>query len=178
MKKLLLHTCCAPCITVPLERLQSEFEITGFFYNPNIHPEQEYERRLNEIKKWIQQIGIPLIVQSYDSSRWFELIKGCEDESEGGKRCEVCFKLRLEKTASFAKENGFDYFTSTLSISPHKNAQLINEIGKNLGKQFGVEFLEANFKKKDGFKQSVELSKKFVFYRQDYCGCIYSRRKV
>ncbi len=176
MKKLLLHTCCAPCITVPLERLQSEFDITGFFYNPNIHPEKEYEKRLTEIKNWIQQAGIPLIVFDYESSRWFELVKGLENELEGGKRCEVCFRMRLEKTAALANKKGFDCFTTTLSISPHKNAQLINQTGKMIAKQFDVEFFEANFKKKDGFKQSVELSKNYDFYRQDYCGCVYSRR--
>ncbi|MBC8180796.1 epoxyqueuosine reductase QueH [candidate division KSB1 bacterium] len=176
MNKLLLHTCCAPCITVPLERLQSEFEITGFFYNPNIHPEQEYKKRLHEIKRWTQQTGIPLIVQNYETSRWFELVKGLEDEPEGGKRCDVCFRMRLEQTAALAKQKGFDCFTTTLSISPHKNATAINLVGNEVGKKFGVQFFEANFKKKDGFKQSVELSKNYGFYRQDYCGCIYSRR--
>jgi len=176
MKKLLLHTCCAPCITIPLERLKAEFEIAGFFYNPNIHPEQEYEKRLNEITKWTQQTGIPLIVHKYETNRWFELVKGLEVEPEGGKRCEVCFRIRLEQTAELAKQKGFDYFTTTLSISPHKNATVINLIGNEIGTKVGIRFFEANFKKKDGFKQSVELSKIHDFYRQDYCGCIYSRR--
>jgi predicted adenine nucleotide alpha hydrolase (AANH) superfamily ATPase len=176
MKKLLLHTCCAPCITVPLERLQSEFEVTGFFYNPNIHPEQEYEKRLDEITTWTQQAGIPLIVYNYDISHWFELVKGLEDEPEGGKRCIVCFRLRLEQTAEFAQKKRFDYFTTTLSISPHKNTAIINLLGNEIGERFGVRFFEANFKKKDGFKQSVALSKNYGFYRQDYCGCIFSRR--
>lgn len=176
MKKLLLHTCCAPCITVPIERLKSDFEITGFFYNPNIHPKKEYTKRLDEITKWTQQIGIPLIVSKYESGRWLDLVKGLEDEPEGGKRCEVCFRTRLEQTAEYAQKKGFDYFTTTLSISPHKNATMINLIGKEIGEKFGVQFFKANFKKKDGFKQSIDLSKKYEFYRQHYCGCIYSLR--
>lgn len=176
MKKLLLHTCCAPCVTVPLERQQSEFEITAFFYNPNIHPEEEYSKRLNEITAWTQKTGIPIIVQKDDTERWFELIKGLENEPERGKRCTLCYRMRLEKTAIVAKEKGFDCFTTTLSISPHKNAAVINLIGNEVAAQFAVQFIEANFKKKNGFKQSVELSKKYNFYRQDYCGCIYSQR--
>jgi len=163
-------------MTVPIERLQTEFEITGFFYNPNIHPKKEYEKRLNEITTWTQQQAIPLIVHKYDVDFWFDLVKGFEKEPEGGKRCDICFKMRLEQTAIFAKQNGFDFFTTTLSISPHKNSTLINKIGKELGKKFDVQFLESNFKKKDGFKRSIELSKKYNFYRQNYCGCVYSMR--
>ena len=175
MKKLLLHACCAPCMTVPIERLQSEYDITGFFYNPNIHPEEEYKKRLNEITNWTQQKNIPLIVHEYDVDRWHELVKGLEKEPERGKRCTVCFRMRLQQTAILAKQKGFDWFTTTLSISPHKNANIINQIGKKLRDQIGVQFLEANFKKKNGFKRSIELSKKYNFYRQNYCGCIYSR---
>ncbi len=176
MKNLLLHACCAPCMTVPIERLQPEYDITGFFYNPNIHPEEEYKKRLDEITNWTQQTGIPLIVHEYDVDHWHELVKGLEKEPERGKRCTVCFRMRLQQTAILAKQKGFDCFTTTLSISPHKNANIINKIGKELGDQIGVQFLEANFKKKNGFKRSIELSKKYNFYRQDYCGCIYSRR--
>jgi len=176
MKTLLLHTCCAPCTTVPLERLKSEFVVTGFFYNPNIFPQAEYEKRLKEIKKWTDKENIPLLVHAYDSNRWFGLVKGLEKEPEGGKRCAVCFRIRLEETARAAKEKGFDSFTTTLTNSPHKNAQLINQLGEEIARETGVEFLAANFKKHDGFKQSVALSKEYDFYRQDYCGCLYSRR--
>ena len=136
-------------MTVPIERLKSEYDITGFFYNPNIHPEEEYKKRLNEITNWTQLKNIPLIVGEYDVERWHELVKGLEKEPERGKRCTVCFRMRLQQTAILAKQKGFDYFTTTLSISPHKNAEIINQIGKELGDQIGVQFLEANFKKKD-----------------------------
>jgi len=177
MNALLLHTCCAPCITVPLEKLKSEFEVTSFYYNPNIYPKVEHDRRLDEIKKWTDKELIPLVTPNYDSSRWFEQILGLEAEPEGGKRCAVCFRMRLTKTACVAKEKGINYFATTLTISPHKNAQLINQIGSEIASQLGVKFLAANFKKQDGFKRSVELSKKYNFYRQDYCGCIFSLKQ-
>ncbi|MCD4664850.1 MAG: epoxyqueuosine reductase QueH [Bacteroidales bacterium] len=176
MTKLLLHTCCAPCVTVPIERLKSEYNITSFFYNPNIHPEAEYRQRLLELKKLLNTLKTKSIIHNYDSDRWFEFVKGLENEPEGGKRCAVCFRMRLEQTALFAKQEGFDVFTTVLSISPHKNATLLNQIGNELAKQHQVQFLEANFKKQNGFKRSIELSKKYNLYRQNYCGCIYSRR--
>ncbi len=176
MKKLLLHTCCAPCVTVPVERLQSDFQITCYFYNPNIHPKKEYLKRLNELKKLLDGFHIEMIVADYEVKRWLQLVRGLEDVPEGGKRCEVCFRMRLEQTARFARENNYDAFTTVMSISPHKNADLLNRIGNELSQEFGVDYIEANFKKKDGFKRSVELSKKYNLYRQNYCGCIYSQR--
>ncbi len=176
MKKLLLHTCCGPCVTVPLERLRESFQVTCYFYNPNIHPRKEYQNRLEELKRLLQQLDAEIIVAEYDTRVWFDAVKGLEDEPEGGKRCEVCFRLRLEKTAQTAKEKGFDAFTTVMSISPHKNFKLLNEIGNELARKYGVEYIEANFKKKDGFKRSVELSKKYNLYRQDYCGCVFSKR--
>lgn len=176
MKRLLLHTCCAPCVTVPIEKLQSEYNITSFFYNPNIHPEAEYRQRLLELEKLLNTLKTKSIIHNYDSDRWFEFVKGLENEPEGGKRCAVCFRMRLEQTALFAKQEGFNVFTTVLSISPHKNAPLINQIGNELVKQHQVQFLETNFKKQDGFKRSIELSKKYNLYRQNYCGCVYSRR--
>ena len=176
MKKLLLHTCCAPCVTVPLERLKPDFQITCYFYNPNIHPKKEYLKRLNELKKLLDDFHIKMIVADYEVKRWLQLVRGLEDVPEGGKRCEVCFRMRLEQTARFARENNYDAFTTVMSISPHKNADLLNRIGNELSQEFGVDYIEANFKKKDGFKRSVELSKKYNLYRQNYCGCIYSQR--
>ncbi len=176
MKKLLLHMCCAPCVTVPLTRLKTEFEITGFFYNPNIHPENEYKIRLDELRSYLDQLDVELIVGEYDTKRWFELVRGLENEPEGGKRCEICFKMRLDRTAKFAKNHNIDFFTTVMSISPHKNAALLNEVGKEFGLKYGVQFFEANFKKKDGFKQSVMLSRQHNMYRQNYCGCVFSQK--
>jgi len=177
-KKLLLHSCCGPCSTVPIERLQSEFEIVCFEYNPNIHPEKEHQLRVDELKTLAEQVGVDLIVSEYKPEQWFDLVKGFENEPEGGKRCEICFHMRLEHTAKFAQENSYDFFTTTLTISPHKNAKLINKIGAEIAKQEKVSFLEFNFKKKDGYKRSIELSKIYNLYRQNYCGCIYSRRNI
>jgi predicted adenine nucleotide alpha hydrolase (AANH) superfamily ATPase len=174
-EKLLLHVCCAPDATVVVERLSPEYDITIFFYNPNIHPETEYEQRLTEMKKLATQLEVPLLPAEYDADVWFRAVKGMEYLPEGGKRCEICFKLRLEKTAQMAKAHQFEIFTTVLTVSPHKNAALINEIGKMSSEKFGVPFMEANFKKKDGFKRSIELSRQYHLYRQNYCGCIYSK---
>jgi predicted adenine nucleotide alpha hydrolase (AANH) superfamily ATPase len=174
-QKLLLHTCCAPCVTVPVERLKSDYEISCFFYNPNIHPKEEYLKRLEEIQNLAKQLNVEIIIHQYDSDRWFELANGLEDEPEGGERCAVCFRMRLQEAAKYAKKQGFDVFTATLTISPNKNAILINQIGEELGKQYQIKFLAANFKKKDGYKLSIKLSHKYDLYRQNYCGCIFSR---
>ncbi len=173
--KLLLHTCCAPCVTVPMERLQPDYEVSCIFYNPNIHLRYEYLERLNEIIRLTKELELKIIIPEYDVDRWFELVKGLEDEPEGGKRCSVCFEMRLRETAQYAKKNNFDLFTTTLTISPHKNATLINQIGAEISEQNQIPFLDANFKKKDGYKRSIELSKKYNLYRQNYCGCIFSR---
>lgn len=174
-QKLLLHSCCAPCVTVPVERLRFDYEITCFFYNPNIHPTEEYLKRLEEINNLASQLNVEIIIHQYDSDRWFELTNGWEDEPEGGERCKICFGMRLQETAKYTKKHGFDVFSTTLSISPHKDAILINQIGEKLAEQYQIKFLVANFKKKDGYKLSIELSRKYDLYRQDYCGCVFSR---
>ncbi len=175
-KKLLLHSCCGPCTTVPIERLQSEYEIVCFGYNPNIHPATEHQSRVRELKNLSKQMDFKLVLPKYDPDAWFDRVRGLENEPEGGKRCEICFRMRMEKTAQFAHENGFDLFTTTLTISPHKNALLINKIGSEIAERMNVSFLESNFKKKDGYKRSIEMSKIYNLYRQNYCGCIYSCR--
>jgi predicted adenine nucleotide alpha hydrolase (AANH) superfamily ATPase len=176
-KKLLLHTCCAPCSPHVVDLLSREFEVSAFFYNPNIHPLKEYALRLKEIKEFSRKQSVELIVGEYDSDRWFGRVEGMEQEKEGGRRCQVCFRMRLEKTALVAQGKGFHYFTTTLSVSPHKNAQIINQIGRDLQGIADVAFYEADFKKRDGFRKSCELSKKHGFYRQNYCGCIYSQKQ-
>ena len=176
-KRLLLHTCCAPCSPHVVDLLSREFEVSVFFYNPNIYPQKEYELRLNEIKEFLRSLSVELIEGEYDSDHWFGRVEGMEQEKEGGKRCQVCFRMRLEKTALVAQEKGFHYFTTTLSVSPHKNAKIINQIGRDIQETMDVAFYEADFKKRDGFKKSCELSKKLGFYRQNYCGCIYSKEQ-
>lgn len=175
--RLLLHTCCAPCSTHVINVLKSEFTITAYFYNPNIHPHDEYERRLHEIKKVCQSSHIELIEGGYEILKWFQGIRGFEAENEGGKRCTVCFQLRLDKTASFARDNGYKFYATTLTISPHKNARVINQIGRKLQEKYGTNFYEADFKKNDGFKRSCELSREYRLYRQNYCGCIFSKER-
>lgn len=175
-EKLLLHVCCAPCSTVPIERLNDEFDITCFFYNPNIQPEQEYERRLAELKRFADQIKIPLLIGDYDVNVWNELVTGFEQEPERGNRCKICFTRRLAKTAALAKENGFCCFATTLTLSPHKDSPVINEIGLAQCQATGIIFLEENFKKRDGYRRSLELSAYYHFYRQYYCGCRFSRK--
>ncbi|MCD6117509.1 epoxyqueuosine reductase QueH [bacterium] len=174
-KNLLLHVCCAPCSTYPITVLREDYDVTAYFYNPNIHPKREWKMRRDELTRFLERWDIPLIIEEYDAARWFRLIRGFEDEPEGGNRCEICFDMRLKKTAEFAARRGFDIFTTTLSVSPHKNAQLINKLGMDASGEFGVEFYQANFKKKNGFKISVEISRKEGLYRQNFCGCIYSQ---
>lgn len=179
MKKLLLHSCCGPCSTAVLERLLSEtdYQISVFYYNPNIHPESEYIKRKNEQIKFIKKLNsdrVNFIDADYNPEKYFELTKGLESEKEGGNRCSICFNLRLSVTAQFAKENGYDIFGTTLTVSPHKNAEVINGIGESISKQKGIDYLVADFKKKDGFKRSIVLAKEYDLYRQNYCGCVYS----
>ncbi len=176
MPKLLLHACCAPCACYPIELLKGEYDITLFFYNPNIHPKTEYQARLAEIKKFCLAENIKLVEGEYDVRRWFELTKDMKHEPEKGKRCDICYEIRMRKTAEYAKVHGFDCFGTDLSISPHKKADVINDIGKKLEQDYGVKYLAANFKKQDGFKKSLEISHKHNFYRQDYCGCTFSKR--
>ena len=176
--RLLLHTCCAPCATSVIERLKERYELEVFFYNPNIHPKSEYSVRLEEIKRLCKYHGLKLTVGGYDIDRWFRMVKVFKGELEGGKRCTVCYAVRMKETAKLAYNRGFDYFTTTLSVSPLKDYERIGRIGVSLSSKYGVKFENTDFKKKDGFKRSVELSKEFGFYRQDYCGCVYSNLEV
>lgn len=177
--KLLLHVCCAPCSSYVLKVLSDYFNISLCYYNPNITDKDEYDKRLNELKKFINNIKykneVNIIDIEYNNLDFFNVIKGLEDEPEGGKRCYECYELRLDYTAKMAKSLGYDYFTTSLSISPYKNAEWLNKIGMNLENKYGVKYLVADFKKKNGYKESIELSKKYNLYRQDYCGCIYSK---
>lgn len=174
--KLLLHSCCGPCSSASLEKLQQFFDITIVFYNPNIYPKQEFDKRLAEQKKLLKKAfsDILILETEYKESEFLEKTKGLENEKEGGARCSVCFALRLEKTAQIAKQNGFDYFGTTLTISPHKNEQIINALGENISKKYGISFLYGDLKKHDGYKRSIELSKIYDIYRQHYCGCRFS----
>lgn len=177
--RLLLHVCCAPCSSAVLEYLYTHFDITLFFYNPNISPKDEFIYRLDELKRLIEEMNlenIKITVPEYNNREFENIAKGLEDLPEGGMRCKKCYRLRLEKTAEYAKENAFDYFTTTLSVSPYKNAEALNEIGGDLEKEFGIKYLYSDFKKKEGYKRSCELSRKYNLYRQNYCGCIYSKR--
>lgn len=177
---LLLHSCCAPCSSYVLEYLSKFFNITVFYYNPNIHPELEYRKRVEEQKEFIEKLPVKrkinFIEGKYLPEEFFDISKGLEEEREGGIRCFKCYELRLKEAAKKAKELNFDYFTTVLSISPHKNAEKINEIGEKISQEFGVKFLNSDFKKKNGYKRSIELSKDYNLYRQDYCGCVYSQR--
>ena len=176
---LLLHSCCAPCSSYVLEYLANYFYITIYFYNPNISDHEEYLRRVKEQKKLIGNLKvkypISFIEGEYEVERFYQVAKGLEHLPEGGDRCFRCYKLRLEKAAKVAKDKGFDYFTTTLSISPHKNTSKLNEIGKNLWEKYDIPYLYSDFKKKNGYKRSIQLSKEYKLYRQDYCGCIYSK---
>ena len=178
--KLLLHSCCAPCSSYVLEYLSNYFEITVFYYNPNIFPENEYTKRILEQQMLIHDMKtkypISFIAGNYDRESFFEIARGIEHLKEGGERCFKCYELRLEESAKIAKKIESDYFTTTLSISPMKNADKLNEIGMKIGKKYGVEYLQSDFKKKNGYKRSIELSKEYGLYRQDYCGCEFSFR--
>ena len=180
-KSLLLHSCCAPCSSYVLSYLNKYFNITFFYNNPNIKNKEEYLKRKQEQIRLISELPainkINILDADYKPEKFFEISKGLEDCREGGERCFKCYKLRLEATAKAAKENNFDYFCTTLTISPLKNAQKINEIGHMLGDEYQIPFLPSDFKKKEGFKKSIELSSQYNLYRQNYCGCIYSKPK-
>ena len=177
--KLLLHSCCAPCSSATLERLAEHFQITILFYNPNIAPESEFDKRELELERLLKEMPlgqeIAVIKDYYDAQEYLAAIKGLEHTGERGARCYECYKLRLERTAVVAKEQKFDYFTTTLSISPHKNVQWLNEIGEAMAAEYGVNYLYSDFKKKNGYKRSIELSQQYQLYRQDYCGCAFSK---
>ena len=179
--KLLLHTCCAPCSSYVLEYLSNYFEITILYYNPNISPEEEYYKRLNEQKRLINELKLTnpvyLLECNYDNNKFEELSQGLEEEPERGVRCLKCYRLRLEETARIAKLNDFDYFGTSLSVSPYKSSDVLNKIGEELSDIYGQSYLYSDFKKKEGYKRSIELSKIYNLYRQDYCGCKYSKKK-
>ena len=178
---LLLHSCCAPCSSYCLEYLSRYFKITVFYYNPNIYPEEEYYKRVKEQKKFISllpaQYPISFEEGTYDTGRFYAMAKGLEDCPEGGERCFQCYELRLREAAELAKKRNMDYFTTTLSISPLKNAEKLNEIGDALAKEYGISYLNSDFKKKNGYKRSVELSEQYGMYRQYYCGCVFSKKQ-
>ena len=178
---LLLHCCCAPCSSYVTEYLHEFFSLTLYFYNPNITEENEYYKRKEELKRYISEVSwgdqVRFIDADYEPEKFFEVSKGLEDEPERGARCEQCFRLRLDKTAKVASEGGFEYFCTTLSISPLKDADLLMNIGEDLGRQYGVKYLPSDFKKREGYKRSIELSREYDLYRQDFCGCVFSRRK-
>jgi len=178
---LLLHACCAPCSSYVIELLHKYFRITVYFYNPNIYPEQEHNRRFSELKEFLNKAGyvqnVDLIYENYSPMDFASCAYGFEGESEGGQRCFNCYDLRLSKTAEKAQASGYDYFTTTLTISPHKNVQLINLTGEKLAKLYEVKFLYSDFKKKEGYKRSIELSSEYGLYRQEYCGCEFSLKE-
>ncbi|MGM9879620.1 MAG: epoxyqueuosine reductase QueH [Bacilli bacterium] len=178
--KLLLHSCCAPCSTSVLELLTKYFKVDIYYYNPNIYPESEYLKRKNEQKRLINLLkeDINFIETEYDNNNFDLLTRGLETEKEGGLRCNKCISFRMENACRYAKEHNYDFFTTTLSVSPHKNSKMINEIGYNLEKKYSMPYLYSDFKKKDGYKKSIFLSKEYNLYRQNYCGCKYSIRNL
>lgn len=180
--RLLLHSCCAPCSSYVLEYLSPYFFITDFYYNPNIAPAEEYRKRVSEMQRLIREMPLPHPVEFeegvYDPDRFYEMARGKEDIPEGGERCFACFEMRLREAAQEALRLHMDYFTTSLSISPLKDAQKLNEIGIRLGEEYGVPYLVSDFKKKNGFHRSTELSREYHLYRQNYCGCVYSRRQA
>ena len=179
--RLLLHSCCAPCSSYVLEYLSRYFEITVFYYNPNIYPPEEFGKRVEEQKRLIAQLPaehpISFLDGPYEPERFYEMARGLEQVPEGGARCFKCYRLRLTETAEMARAGKYDYFTTTLSISPLKNAEKLNEIGGQLAKDYGVDYLYSDFKKRNGYKRSTELSREYGLYRQDYCGCVFSMRE-
>ena len=177
--RLLLHACCGPCSSAVLEQLSQYFEITILYYNPNIWPAEEYHRREEELERFVAQahpLGVTVVEDRYDPQEFYDAARGLEDEPERGQRCTACYRLRMRRAAQYAAEHGFDWFTTTLSISPHKDAVRINQIGQELAAEFGVPHLPSDFKKKNGYLRSLQLSAEYGLYRQDYCGCVFSAR--
>ncbi len=177
MKKLLLHSCCGPCSTHVIKVLSDSYDLTIFYFNPNIYPAAEYQKRLGEQLKYAKLKGIEVLEGKYDEEAFLKLVKGLEDVPEGGARCRKCFEMRLAETAKVAKQKGFDLFATTLSVSPHKNTVVINSVGEEIAARENIEFLPENFKKKDGYLDSIRLSKEYGLYRQDYCGCRFSKKE-
>lgn len=177
MKKVLLHSCCAPCSTQVIDVLKNDYDVTIFYTNSNIYPIEEYQKRLEEQRKYVKIVNVGLLEDDYDEQEYLNFVKGLENEKEGGARCVKCFEYRFRKTAKEAKKRGFDYFGTTLTVSPHKNSFIINQIGNQIAEEEGISFLEGNYKKQDGYKKSIEFSKRYNLYRQNYCGCRFSVRK-
>ena len=177
-KKLILQCCCGPCSTAVIERLSQFFDITLLYYNPNIYPQEEYNKRYNNLEVVSNHFNYKVIKANYNEDEYLSYIKGKELEQEGGSRCDLCFELRLKYTAQFAKQNGFDFFGTTLTVSSHKNAEHINKIGEKIEQEVGIKFLYSDFKKHDGYKRSIELSKQLNLYRQNYCGCKFSYKGI
>ena len=180
--RLLLHSCCGPCSSAVLEKLCPFFDVTVYYYDPNIHPREEYDRRAREQARLLEEMRpagkqVGLIAAEWDAENWFSLTRGLEDEKEGGRRCEVCFEMRLMKTAEAALRGGFDLFTTTLTVSPHKDPDKVNAAGFRAEKATGARYLPSDFKKRDGYLRSLRLSAEYSLYRQNYCGCVYSMRK-
>lgn len=178
--KLVLHSCCAPCSSYVLQFLSEFFDIEVFFFNPNIHPEEEYLKRLEEQRRLVEEMGLhyKVIGPEHQSHLFYDAVKGTEKLGEGSERCLNCFELRLDRTAQYAKDRGFDYFTTTLTISPLKNAEAINKIGEMVSEKYGIAFLNSDFKKNNGYKCSTDLSKTYHLYRQNYCGCVFSKQEM
>ena len=179
--RLLLHACCGPCSSAVLEQLSRFFDITILYYNPNIWPPAEYHRREQELERFVAEahpLGVKVVEDRYDPQEFYDAARGLENEPERGARCTACYRLRMRRAAQYAAENGFDWFTTTLSISPHKDAARINQIGQELAAEFGVPHLPSDFKKKNGYLRSLQLSDQYGLYRQDYCGCVFSARQT
>lgn len=181
-QKLLLHVCCAPCSSHVLELLENEYDITVFFYNPNITLGEEYVKRIEELKRFVSEApfaaGVSVCEGEYEPDVFLDMARGLEYEPEKGKRCYKCYELRMRRAAEYAKEHGYDLFTTTLSISPHKNANWLNEIGSRLAEELNIDYLYSDFKKKNGYARSIQLSKEYNLYRQDYCGCLFSKHEA
>ena len=173
---LLLHSCCAPCSSSPIERLKDVFDLTLYFYNPNIDGLEEYNKRAKELERFCLLQEVKCVIEEFNSEEFISIAKGREELSEGGERCFSCYELRLDKTGEFAKSNGYEYFATTLTLSPLKNAEILNQKGKLIEEKYKVKYLPSDFKKEGGYLRSIELSKEHGLYRQNYCGCVYSKR--
>ena len=177
---LLLHACCAPCSSYVLEYLTNYFDITVYFYNPNIYPKSEFEFRADELSRFVEKCysdgRVKVVCENYNAEEFYSAVRGRENEIEGGDRCRICYALRLDRSARYAAENGFEYITTTLSISPHKNSEWLNDIGEKCAEKYNIKYLLSDFKKKNGYKRSCELSNEYRMYRQDYCGCEFSAK--
>jgi predicted adenine nucleotide alpha hydrolase (AANH) superfamily ATPase len=177
-EKLLLVTCCAPCTPYIIEQLKEKFALTIYFYNPNIHPEEEYQMRKLEMEGYAASLGLPFIEGDYDVKRWQDMTEGLHHEPEGGFRCEICFSMRINRACQFASENGFKIFATTFALSPYKHKQMIYKLCRNYASDYGLKFLDFDFRKHDGFKMSMQMSKRMDFYMQHYCGCMYSLQET